>query len=253
MDRAAHKRGYETRLVDLHGKGMRATMARVFCQYVAEFCEPDPKFDALYVEGLFVTGTAPAPLRRRDRFRRLIREFEPTLTLDGHVAECGCFRGLSSFLLCSRMRQHNAQFDGGGYEIYDSFSGLSDPQAEDALSPDADEIVAGSLKPGHFYCPLELVQRGLATFPGISYGPGWIPDAFPRDEQVYRFIHVDVDLYHPTKASLEYFWPRLVPAGVMVCDDYNWSGAKRAVDEFAAAVASRIRVTPNNQAVFTKT
>jgi O-methyltransferase len=219
VDQAQRKHRYEERLLDLHAKGMRGTMARLFSQYVAEFTEPDARFDRLYLQGLFVTGTAPKPLRRRDRFRQLIREFEPTLSLDGRIAECGCFRGLSSFLLCSRLRQHDANFDGPGYEIYDSFAGLSDPQPEDALAPDADEMVARTMKPGFFAYPQEKVQRALAEFPRISYGAGWIPSGFPNDERRYRFTHVDVDLYHPTKASLEYFWPRLVPGGVLVCDD----------------------------------
>jgi O-methyltransferase len=252
MDRAARKRDYEARLSDLFARGMRGTLARLFGQYVAEFSEPDARFDELYLEGLFATGTTPAPLRRRDRFRSLLREVGRTLTLEGRVAECGCFRGLSSFLLCSRLRQHDAKFDGTGYDIYDSFCGLSDPQPEDALTRQSDEVVVASLRARNFAFPLEEVQRALSAFPGISYGAGWIPDAFPDDERRYRFVHVDVDLYQPTKASLEYFWPRLVTGGVMVCDDYNWGGARRAVEEFSAGSSSSFSVTANNQAVFTR-
>ena len=252
MDRAARKRGYEARLVDLFAKRMRGTMSRLFSQYVAEFSDPDARFDELYLEGLFTTGTAPAPLRRRDRFRLLLQQFERTLAFDGRIAECGCFRGLSSFLLCSRMRQHDVRFDGTGYEIYDSFCGLSDPQPEDAPTAESDELVVASLRAGHFAFPLQEVQRVLAAYPGICYGAGWIPDAFPNDERRYRFVHVDVDLYQPTKASLEYFWPRLVPGALMVCDDYNWDGAKRAVEEFSRASATAFSVTANNQAVFAK-
>ena len=252
MDRSARKREYEARLLDLFAKGMRGTMSRLFRQYVAEFSEPDAKFDELYLAGLFTTGTPPAPLRRRDRFRILVRQFERTLTLEGRVAECGCFRGLSSFLLCSCLRQHDGLFDGTGYEIYDSFCGLSDPQPEDAPTAESDELVVSSLRARNFAFPLQEVQRALADFPGIGYGAGWIPDAFPNDERRYRFVHVDVDLYQPTKASLEYFWSRLVPGGLMVCDDYNWEGAKRAVEEFSAASASAFSVTASNQAVFQK-
>jgi O-methyltransferase len=243
---------YEARLVELHAKGMRGRMARVFAQYTAQFSEPDPAFDTLYLDGLFATGTPPRPLRRRERFRRLIRELERTLALTGRVAECGCAAGLSSYLLCSRLRQHDREFDGSAYEIYDSFEGLSEPQAEDALEPGAEELVAQSRHAGKFAVPLEQVQRALVAFPRIRYGRGWIPSAFPEDEGRYRFVHVDVDLYQPTRASLEYFWPRLVPGGIIVCDDYNWGGAKRAVNEFAAAAATRFTVTPNTQAVFSK-
>jgi hypothetical protein len=44
-----------------------------------------------------------------------------------------------------------------------------------------------------------------------------------------------VDLYKPTLQSLEFFWPKLVAGGVVVCDDYGFTtcpGARRAMDEF---------------------
>jgi hypothetical protein len=248
MDRA----DYEKRLVELHARGMRSTMARVLAQYVARFSEPDARFDALYVEGLFRTGTSPVPLRRRDRFRRLLHEFESTLELAGRIAECGCFRGLSSYLLCMRLRERQAGFDGLEYEIYDSFEGLSRPQPEDAPGPDADPLVVRAMKHRMFAFPLDGVRRALAEFPRISYGVGWIPDAFPAEERSYRFVHVDVDLYQPTKASLEHFWPRLVPGGVIVCDDYNWGGARRAVDEFAVTAGATPLATATMQAVLRK-
>ena len=62
-------------------------------------------------------------------------------------------------------------------------------------------------------------------------------------------MHIDVDLYQPTKDSLEYFWARLVSGGRMVCDDYNWPGAKRAVDSFCAAHGLHVRATASHQAV----
>jgi len=231
---------------------MRGTLGRVFSQYIAEFSEPDKRFDDLYLEGLFVTGTPPKPLRRRDWFRSLLQEFGRVLSLEGRVAECGCAGGLSSFLRCSRLKRHDRGFDGAGYEVYDSFQGLSEPQPEDALESGADELVARSLVAGTFAFPIERVQQSLSAFPKVTYGPGWIPEAFPKDERLYRFAHIDVDLYQPTKASLEYFWARLVPGGVMVCDDYNWSGARKAVEEFAADSGAKFSVTPYTQAVIVR-
>ncbi len=97
------------------------------------------------------------------------------------------------------------------------------------------------------------MQRGLAPFPGIAYFPGWIPEAFaPDNPNRYRFVHVDVDLYQPTLDSFEYFWPRLVPGGTMVCDDYNWPGAKRAVETFCARVGVEFGTSPFNQAWFSR-
>lgn len=247
----ARRQAMEQLLAALFAQSRDGRLSRLFREYTAAFAaQPNTAFDDLYLAGVFATRTSPLPLRRRDRFFLLLREFEQALDLQGSIAECGCFRGLSSFLLCSRLRRHDAAFDGSGHRIFDSFQGLSAPGIEDSLekansaAPHALDVQAG-----RFAAPLEQVKRALAPFPGIAFFPGWIPDAFPRDDARYRFVHVDVDLYQPTRDSLEYFWPRLVPGARMVCDDYNWPGARRAVDEFCAAKGVRARVTASQQAV----
>lgn len=231
-------------------------MAKVFGRYVADYCEvQDAEFDRAYLAGIAASGTSPVPLRRRDRFRVLVQQFERTRGLEGMVAECGCFRGLSSFLLCSALRRHDASFDGAGYRIFDSFQGLSAPQPEDLADDGTEEFrrLKENIAPGHYAASLQGVRRTLAAFPGIEYFPGWIPAAFPAEQASrYRFVHVDVDLYQPTLDSFEYFWPRLVPGGVVVCDDYNWPGGRRAVEQFCAGAGVSFERTPFNQAYFAK-
>lgn len=49
-------------------------------------------------------------------------------------------------------------------------------------------------------------------------------------------MNIDVDLYKPILASLEYFWPRLVDGGYMLVHDYfsfSYAGARKAIEEFA--------------------
>jgi hypothetical protein len=49
------------------------------------------------------------------------------------------------------------------------------------------------------------------------------------------FIHMDMDVYPPTKFALNYFWPKILRGGVVIGDDYGTSscpGMKKAVDEF---------------------
>lgn len=236
--------------------GRSGRLGKVFRQALAEFSTlPDPEFDTLYLAGAMATGTPLVPLRRRDRFLLLLRNFEKVRDLQGQVAECGCFQGLSSFLLCSRIRQQNPPFDGTGYQIYDSFQGLSEPGAEDTEAPEIEEFARArqNMRKGMYAARLDQVSRGLAPFPGIAYFPGWIPEAFPKDNPArYRFVHVDVDLYQPTIDSFRYFWPLLVPGGVVVCDDYNWPGAKRAVEEFCAEAGVPFETTPLQQAFFSR-
>jgi len=233
-------------------QGLAARALRAFHQYIAD-CAPrcDARFDAAYEEGLRRTQTSPIPLGRRERFHSLLVLAEPALNRAGFVAECGVFRGLSSSLLLNRLRELDAAFDGTGYRVFDSFAGLSAPQPEDAAdttTADA-ERVGEMARAGEFAATLAEVQQALAAYPGVEYFPGWIPAAFPDDTTArYRFVHLDVDLHQPARDGLEYFWPRLVPGARIVCDDYTWPGARRAIEEFCRRTGTAYHTTPFGQA-----
>jgi len=232
--------------------GRPARALRIFKQYLGD-CAPaaDAAYDAMYQAGLNASGTGITPLHRRDRFFSLVQLFRKTLALEGMVAECGCFRGLSSYLLCSTLQQADAAFDGRGYRIFDSFAGLSAPSQEDAIEGEGAQVgrLRHMTRAGNFAASLDKVKAALSAFPRIEYFPGWIPAAFPKEDGVrYRFVHVDVDVYKPTRDSIEYFYPRLVPGGVIVCDDYNWPGARQAIEEVCARVGVEFATTPYTQA-----
>ena len=57
----------------------------------------------------------------------------------------------------------------------------------------------------------------------------------------------------PTKESLEFFYPQMVPNGLIVVDDYgfkDWPGVKQAVDELCTVWhAPLIRLTTGNAIV----
>ena len=51
----------------------------------------------------------------------------------------------------------------------------------------------------------------------------------------FKFVHLDVDNYQPYKESLEFFYDKMVPGGIILFDDYDCDccpGANKAVDEF---------------------
>lgn len=156
--------------------------------------------------------------------------------LPGDTAECGVFEGASSFLICratedaGRARPHH---------VFDSFQGLSEPGARDCPS---DRLAFRWRK--HDLCsPLDTVQRNLARFDFVHYYPGWIPERFAEvANRRFSFVHVDVDLYQPTMDSLQFFYDRMVPGGILLCDDYGFTtcpGARCAFDEFVASRPER--------------
>jgi hypothetical protein len=67
---------------------------------------------------------------------------------------------------------------------------------------------------------------------------GEIPEVFnalQNEETEFALVHIDLDLYGPTKSALLFSWERLSPGGSLICDDYGFStcpGATKAVDEF---------------------
>lgn len=66
---------------------------------------------------------------------------------------------------------------------------------------------------------------------------GYFPDtAAGLEDERYAFVNIDVDLYKPILAGLEYFWPRLAENGYLFVHDYfsfSYAGAKKAIEEFA--------------------
>jgi O-methyltransferase len=248
--------GYQ-QLINLHLEQGNVSYAfHRFQQYLGDCAPPcDAAFDRLYNDGLIATRTPPTPLKRRERFYTLVGLLQQTQGIAGLAAECGCFRGLSSYLLCSSLKLADAAFDGRGYRIFDSFAGLSAPQAEDAVT--AATAGAADLRQntqaGKYAAEFATVKANLRAFPGIEYFPGWIPQAFPDEPAArYRFVHIDVDIYQPTRDSLGYFYPKLAPGGIIVCDDYNWPGARKAIDEFCAGAGVTCHTTPQMQAYLLK-
>ncbi len=48
-----------------------------------------------------------------------------------------------------------------------------------------------------------------------------------------RLLRLDTDFYDSTLQELVHLWPRLVPGGIVVLDDYGyWEGQRKAVDEY---------------------
>ncbi|MDX1993561.1 MAG: TylF/MycF/NovP-related O-methyltransferase [bacterium] len=146
----------------------------------------------------------------------------------GDTAECGAFRGMGSYLICAAT-QGQKLFE---HHIFDSFEGLSEPDREDMAA----DSRAHQWEKHELSASLESVQRNLKDFDFIRYHKGWIPERFHEvADRRFSLVHIDVDLYQPTYDSLAFFYERMNPGGVILCDDYgsiNCPGAKKACDDF---------------------
>jgi hypothetical protein len=182
----------------------------------------------------------------RSNYRSFDRKFpmkellKLALPLSGDLAECGVFRGASAFLLTKGM---TAGAPDKRLHLFDAFAGLSEPKID---------IDGTYWRPGDLACSLSEVALNLRQHENlIVFHPGWIPEKFSEvSERTFCFVHIDVGLFEPTQEALSFFGPRMAPGSLIVCDDYGFRrcpGARRAMDEYAAASGQTIVHLPTGQ------
>ena len=228
-------------------------------QYFNYDFETDETFKSIFREGVIRSASAHDPNVVHQRLYNTVQFLNHTMDLDGDVAECGAFRGLSSFVFCNYIRLFASHFDGRHYHIFDSFEGLSEPKEQDAISRNEYGEMGVHCQPGGaFLGTLEVVKATLSDYPVIEYHQGWIPESLLNvPDRRYKFVHLDLDLYEPIKGALEYFYPRMVQSGAIVIDEYaipRWPGAKKAVDEYCSEhdLAPAVSLTTGNGVLIKK-
>jgi Macrocin-O-methyltransferase (TylF) len=163
--------------------------------------------------------------------------------LSGDLAECGTYNGGTAYFMALAGREVERERP---FHLFDSFAGLSPP-----IELDGTHWEAGALA-----IPMSELSSNLAGFSDIHVYPGWIPAQFHRvADRQFCFVHVDVDLHDPTRDAIEFFYPRLVPGGMILCDDYGSTycpGARKAMDDFFAEKPERIIDLPTMQGLIIK-
>lgn len=157
--------------------------------------------------------------------------------IPGDTAECGVFRGATSYLICRANKQSRAR--GKTHHLFDSFQGLSQPAPSDGVH----------WTKGDMRCEVEEVRSALGKFDNLEFHEGWIPDRFNDvEDRRFSFVHIDVDLADPTRESLAFFYPRMEAGGIIACDDYGITtcpGATRVIDHYLADKPERMLMLPD--------
>jgi len=139
--------------------------------------------------------------------------------LPGAAAEVGVYKGGSLVLIAGVLREKVV------YGI-DTFSGMPEPL-------ERDKHLAGLFGD----TSVEGVMQTIAAFgyENVRLIAGLFPAVVADLDETFSFVHVDCDLYTSVRDCCAYFWPRLVPGGIMIFDDYvtkDCPGAREATDEF---------------------
>ena len=195
---------------------------------------------------------------RRIFLKRFLAHYElwrMTSEIPGDIVELGVYRGASlmswaNFLEIRSMGDRAKQVIG-----FDNWSGFNDFDEKDGAPDEKFDKVVGGYDGGAFR---EILLDAIKIFDEdrfIPYKPRIILVDGDIEKTVPEFIeknpglrvsllHIDCDMYQPTKVALEALWPRLVKGGVIVLDDYGirpWEGESAAVDEYFESLQVEIK------------
>ena len=162
----------------------------------------------------------------------------------GDFVECGVFFGGASMLIAHTL--NSLGVTDRDLWLYDSFQGFVGEQTADDVTWYGDSI---DLRFDDFQ---SIVEANIAStnYPRerAHLVKGDIEKVAPDNQhESIALLRLDTDTYHSTAAELKHLYPKLVPGGVLIIDDYGHAlGARRAVDEYFAdrpVMLNRVNVT----------
>ncbi len=167
-----------------------------------------------------------------------------TASLGLPAAEIGSFRGGSAAFLARAF----ALLRGRPVPLHvvDTFEGHPDVAVPGIDSSDQRPGLFGSTS-------VEDVRRYLGELADVHVHQGQFADVvetLAQDE--FGLVHLDVDLYEPTLAALQYFSRRMPVGGVVVVDDFDAKkcpGVRAAVEAFDPSRAGFQTWTPHTEQV----
>ena len=149
----------------------------------------------------------------------------------GAFAEVGVYKGETARII--HLMDNSRTF-----YLFDTFSGFNNKDLESEQSSD-EKYSSQNFTDTN----IDAVKSFISGNENVIYCKGYFPEtAVNVKDTEFAFVHLDVDLYKPTLAALQYFYPLLPPEGVIMIHDYNhnWDGIKRAVDEFVSTIPESI-------------
>ncbi|ELP5382198.1 hypothetical protein R1Z42_001593 [Campylobacter coli] len=165
------------------------------------------------------------PYYARLNFIKIISLEFQNKNIMGSVAELGVFRGKTA-------KEINRIFKNDIFYLFDTFEGFNEKDINEEIG------LAKQANINDFSnTSLNFVKKQMPCLDKCCFVEGYFPETIvkiPQDEK-FKFVNIDMDLYQPILEGLVYFYPKLVKDGVILIHDYfhpYYTGAKRAVDEF---------------------
>ena len=154
----------------------------------------------------------------------------------GSFAELGVYKGDSARIIHLMDTERT-------FHLFDTFHGFTEEELKSEIG------TAATYRPSDFAdTSLEKVRKKIGKSENLVFHLGIFPATTSGlEKERFALVNIDADLYHPTKNGLEFFYPRLLPGGVILIHDYNekWDGVVRAVNEFSLTIPEHLIQIPD--------
>jgi len=152
----------------------------------------------------------------------------------GSCAEVGVFNG-------NFAKHINRCFPEKNLYLFDTFTGFD--VRDIAKEKDLSLAVGWDKNDFNALYDVEEISKKMVAPDKVVFKVGYFPETAEGLEDKFCFVNLDVDLYAPTLAGLEFFYPKMIKGGVILIHDYfeglfvnpkgAFVGIKKAVTEFA--------------------
>lgn len=164
--------------------------------------------------------------------------FKQVLHLPGAVVECGVFKGasLARFAMMRDLMAATSSRRLVGFDVFGRFPDTA--YADDVATRRRFVAAAGEESIGVEQMHEVLDRKGVGA--NVELVAGDITETVPdyvaaHPELRIALLNLDTDIYEPAVTILEHLWPRIVPGGILVLDDYStFPGETDATDEYFA-------------------
>jgi O-methyltransferase len=135
---------------------------------------------------------------------------------NGSIIEIGVWRGGTGALIAKQAK--NCGIEERVF-LCDTFTGVVKAGAKDSVYKGGE----------HAETSRQVLEELIMTrmnLDNVEILEGIFPDQTGQriEDLQFRFCHIDVDVYQSAKDIVDWIWDKMVPGGIIVYDDYGFSG-----------------------------
>lgn len=169
--------------------------------------------------------------------------------LTGDFVDCGTNTGIFALTACEYIGFNST---GKNFWLFDTFEGIPREQMSEM------EAVLGRVEENARWYPgtYEIAKKNFSRYPKAKVVKGKVPASLETVEiPSVAYLCLDMNIAYPEIAALDYFWPRIVTGGIVICDNYGWAPyreQKLAIDEWATKHDVEVMMLPTGQGLLLK-